>query len=68
MFLVLQIASGILLAIGIYKGIPWVVRKLNERAAEDKWLREIGTAARLDREGDGDWIRSTPPKNDKSED
>jgi hypothetical protein len=68
--LILEIAAGILLAVLVlallwlaYKGIRWAVRKANERTAERKWLNEMGWAARLDREGDAEWLRSTPKKD-----
>jgi hypothetical protein len=55
--LVLQIAGGVLLALVVYRAFQWAVRKAKERAAEERFIAGVAAEMKLDREGDGDWLR-----------
>jgi hypothetical protein len=68
--LILEIAAGILLAVLVlamlwlaFKGVRWVVRKVNERAAEEKYIKILAAEMKSDREGDADWLSSTKKKS-----
>ena len=70
MFLVIQIAAGILLAALVlallwlgYKAFGWAVRKGNERIEEEKFIDSLAAAMKLEREGDREWLRSTKKKD-----
>lgn len=63
MVLILEIACGILLAKVILALFHWIVRKVNQQAAEEKYVNMLATQMKLDREGDAEWLRSTPKKH-----
>ena len=63
MLLVIQIAAGILLAALIYKGVPLLIHKVNERAEEEKYIRKLAAEMKSDREGDAEWLSSTKKKD-----
>lgn len=63
--LVIQIASGILLALAVlgvlclaYKALRWTVRKGKNRKEEEKYVNALAAQMKLDREGDADWLSS----------
>lgn len=64
--LVIEMAGGILLVLAVlavlwlaYKAFRWVVRKVKERAAEEKYIAALAAEIKLDREGDAEWLNST---------
>ena len=63
MLLVFQIAGGILLALVVYRGTLWLSQKIKERAIEEQFVSDLAAEIRLEREGEGDFLRSTPKKD-----